>query len=118
MLRSLLRVKISGATVTETKLYYEGSITIDEEIMGKGGILPGEELLVVNINNGARFITYCIKGEKDSGVICINGPAARLAEKGDKLLILCFSYFSEEEAKRHKSRIIFLNEKNRITKIV
>ena len=118
MLRSLLKTKISGAIVTNTALYYEGSITIDEEIMEKGDIIPGEELWVLDVNNGARFITYCIKGEKKSGMICINGPAARLTQIGDKLHILCFSHFSDEEIKKYKPRIIILGEDNRIVKII
>jgi aspartate 1-decarboxylase len=117
MLRSLLKTKINGAKVTETELHYEGSITIDEQIMEQAGILPGEELWVLNVNNGARFITYCIKGKRNSGTICINGPAARLAQVGDKVLILCFSSFSEEEAKKHKPCLIHLDENNKITKI-
>lgn len=117
MLRSLLKSKIGKATVTETQLHYEGSITIDEEIMDKAEILPGEKLLVLNVNNGARFVTYCIKGERNSGTICINGPAARLTQLGDKVLILCFAYFSEEEARKHKSKIIYLDEHNKIVKI-
>lgn len=110
-------MKINGAKVTETRLHYEGSITIDEQIMEQADILEGEELCVLNINNGARFVTYCIKGKRNSGAICINGPGARLAQVGDKVLILCFSYFTEEEVKKHKPRLIHLDENNRITKI-
>ena len=117
MLRSLLKVKINGAAVTETQLYYEGSITIDEEIMEKADLLPGEEVWVLNLNNGARFVTYCIKGKRSSGTICINGAGARLAQVGDKVLVLSFSSFSEEEAKKHKPQIIHLDGKNQITKI-
>ncbi len=117
MLRSLLKMKINGATVTETQLHYEGSITIDEQIMEQADILEGEELWVLNVNNGARFVTYCIKGKRNSGTICINGPGARLAQVGDKVLILSFSSFSEEEVKRHKPRLVHLDENNKITKI-
>ena len=117
MLRSLLKTKINGATVTETELHYEGSITIDEGIMEKADIFPAEELLILNVNNGARFVTYCIKGKRNSGTICLNGPCARLGQIGDKVLILCFSSFSEEEAKKHKPRIVYLDENNRIAKI-
>ena len=117
MLRSLLKTKINGATVTQTEPDYEGSITIDEGVMEKADILPAEELLILNVNNGARFITYCIKGKRDSRTVCLNGPCARLAKVGDKVLVLCFSSFSEEEAKKHKPRIIHLDESNRISKI-
>ena len=117
MLRSLLKTKINGATVTETQLHYEGSITIDEQIMEQADILQGEEVWVLNVNNGARFVTYCIKGKRNSGTICINGAGARLAQVGDKVLVLSFSSFSEEEAKKHKPRLVHLDENNRITKI-
>ncbi len=117
MLRSLLKTKINGATVTETQLHYEGSITIDEQIMEQADILQGEEVWVLNVNNGARFVTYCIKGKRNSGTICINGAGARLAQVGDKVLVLSFSSFSEEEAKKHKSRLVHLDENNKITKI-
>ncbi|MDD5454581.1 MAG: aspartate 1-decarboxylase [Candidatus Ratteibacteria bacterium] len=117
MLMSLLKTKIHGATVTETEPEYEGSITIDEEIMEKAGILASEELMILNANNGARFTTYCIKGKRNTGTICLNGPCARLAQVGDKVLILCFSSFSEEEAKKHTPRIVHLDVNNKITKI-
>lgn len=117
MLRSLLKMKVNGATVTETQLHYEGSITIDEQVMEQAGILPWEEVWVLNVNNGARFVTYCIKGKRNSGTICLNGAGARLAQVGDKVLILSFSSFSEEEIKEHKPRIVHLDGNNRITKI-
>lgn len=117
MLRSLLKTKINGATVTQTQLHYEGSITIDEEIMEKADILPCEEVWVLNVNNGTRFITYCIKGKRNGGAICLNGPSARLAQVGDKILIVCFASFSQEEAKNHKPKLVHLDENNRITKI-
>jgi len=117
MLKSLLKTKINGATVTQTEPEYEGSITIDEDIMEKADILPAEELMILNINNGARFITYCIKGERNSRTICLNGPCAKLAQVGDKVMVLCFSLFSQEEAKKHKPKIIYLDENNKITKI-
>jgi len=110
-------VKIHGARVTETLLHYEGSITLDEELMEKAGILPGEELQILNLNNGARFTTYAIPGKKDSGIVCLNGPAARLAEVGDKILILGYALLTEKEIETHKTRYIFLDEKNRIVKI-
>ena len=115
---SLLKSKINSATVTETEPDYEGSITIDEAIMQQADILPAEELMVLNANNDARFITYCIKGGKNSGTICLNGPCAKLAQVGDKVMVLCFSLFSEEEAKKHKPRIITLDENNKISKII
>jgi len=93
MFRIILRSKIHWATVTEIKLNYEGSITIDEELIKEVGFLPGERVEVFNVNNGARFATYVIPGKAGSGTICLNGAAARLAEVGDKLnRLLCFSH--------------------------
>ncbi len=115
MLRSLLKTKINGATVTQTQLHYEGSITIDEEIMEQANLLPFEEVWVLNVNNGTRFVTYCIKGKRNSGAICLNGPCSRLAQVGDKIMIVCFSSFSQEEAKNHKPQLVYLDEKNKIT---
>ncbi len=116
MLREFLRVKIKGAHVTETELYYEGSITLDEEIIEKSGLLPGEKVLVLNLNNGARFVTYVIKGEKGSGVVCLNGPAARLGYIGDELIILSFAYLNDEEIKSHKVKYVVLDKNNRVVK--
>ena len=117
MLRSLLKTKINGAIVTETELHYEGSITVDEAVMERADIISGEEVWVLNVNNGARFVTYCIKGKRNSGTICINGAGARLAQIGDKVLILTFCSLSETEIKKHRPRIVHLDKKNRITKI-
>ncbi|MCD6521769.1 aspartate 1-decarboxylase [Candidatus Calescamantes bacterium] len=117
MLRRFLRVKIKGARVTDTQLFYEGSITLDEEIVEKAGLLPGEEVLVLNLNNGERFTTYVIKGEKGSGVVCLNGPAARLGYPGDELIILCFAYLDEEEIKAHSTRFVTLNEQNKVVEV-
>ena len=114
MLREFLRVKISYATVTETNLYYEGSITIDEAIMQKADLLPGEKVEVLNVNNGARFTTYVIKGRKNSGVICLNGPAARQAEVGDKVIILSYGLVEDKEIAGHKALYVELNGKNKV----
>ena len=114
MLVKLLKSKIHRARVTETNLNYEGSITVDEELMKKADILPGEELWILNLNNGARFTTYAIVGKAGSGVVCLNGPAARLAEEGDEISILAYCLFSEEETKAHKAKIVYVDGKNRI----
>jgi len=114
MFRIMCKAKIHGAVVTETKLDYEGSITIDEELMQEADILPSERVEVLNLNNGARFSTYTITGEPGSGKICINGAAARLAEIGDRLIILSYGVFSDEEAKNLKKKIVFVNESNRM----
>ena len=114
MFRIMLKSKIHGATVTDLKLNYEGSITIDEELIGEAGFLPGERVEVFNVDNGARFSTYVIPGEAGSGTICLNGAAARLAEIGDKLIIVSYVLATEEEARNMKPKIVRLDEKNRI----
>ena len=113
MQRTILKSKISEATVTETKLHYSGSITIDEKLAERVDILPNENVHVLNLSNGARVETYYIKGKRNSGVICINGPAAHRFEKGDKIIILSYGIFEEGEIKNFKPKIIKVNEKNR-----
>lgn len=114
MLRLMLRSKIHRATVTEANLEYEGSITLDEALMEAAGILPYEQAMVSNLNNGERFETYVIPGERGSGIVCLNGPTARKAVVGDKIIIFCYEYYSEEELKKFKPRIVKVDEKNRI----
>jgi len=115
MLRCMLRTKIHMATVTESNLAYEGSITIDESLLKKAGIIPYEQVMISNMNNGERFETYVIPGRK-KGEICLNGPTARKGDVGDKVIIFCYSYFEDAKAKEIKPRIIFLDAKNRISK--
>lgn len=117
MLLSMYKGKLHRGTVTEANLNYVGSITIDGELLEKSGILPGERVQIVNLNNGERFETYTIKGEAGSGIICINGAAARLAQVGDKVIIISYALMDEKEAREFKPNIILLDEKNRITKI-
>jgi len=88
MIRTMLKSKIAHARVTDANLYYEGSITIDETLLEAADILPGEKVEVLNVNNGSRIETYAISGKKNSGVICLNGPSARSANRGDELIIL------------------------------
>ena len=110
--------KIHGATVTEANLNYKGSITIDEALMEASDILLNEKVLVVNNNNGERFETYVIKGPRDSGVICLNGAAARLAQPGDTVIIITFGMYSNEEAQNHHSNVVLVDSKNKITEII
>jgi len=110
----MCRSKIHRARVTKTQLNYEGSITIDEDLMQAAEILPGEKLEIYNLNNGARFSTYAISGEKGSGIICINGAAARLAQVGDEIIIVSYVLATEEEAKKMKMRIIRVDKNNKI----
>ncbi len=117
MLLTMYKGKLHRGTVTEANLNYVGSITIDGELLEKSGILPGERVQIVNLNNGERFETYTIKGEAGSGIICINGAAARLVQVGDKVIIIAYALMDEKEAKEFRPNIIVLDEKNRIAKI-
>lgn len=104
------------ATITESNIAYEGSITIDEAILKNAGMLPYEQVMISNVNNGERFETYIIPGKKNSGEICLNGPTARKGVVGDKIIIFCYSYFSEEEMQKFSPKIVHVNAKNRIIK--
>lgn len=115
MFRQMLRAKIHRATVTDACLEYEGSLTVDEDLLDAAGILPYELVMISNLNNGERFTTYAMAGRRGSGEIVLNGPTARKAVVGDKIIIFCYEYYSEDEAKRHKPKIIQVDEKNRIT---
>jgi aspartate 1-decarboxylase len=110
----MLKSKIHRARVTDANINYEGSITIDSQLMAKADILPYEQVHVLDVNNGARFTTYAIEGEGGSGCICLNGAAARLAVKGDIVIILSYTTVPEEEAKDFKPTIVHVNEKNAI----
>ncbi|PJK17748.1 aspartate 1-decarboxylase [Chryseomicrobium excrementi] len=118
MLRMMLNSKIHRATVTEADLNYVGSITIDQDILDAVGMLPNEKVHVVNNNNGARFETYIISGARGSGVICVNGAAARLVQKGDIVIILSYVYMMNEEAKAHKPTVALMNEDNSIRDLI
>ena len=114
MRRSLLKSKIHRATVTEADLEYEGSLTVDKNLMEAADLLPYEEVHIFNITNGHRFSTYVIEGERGSNKICVNGAAAHLAREGDSLIVASFSYYDEEECKNHTPRLIYVNELNEI----
>ena len=115
-MRTMLKSKIHRATVTDGNIDYEGSITIDKKLMEEADILPYEQVQVLNINNGARFSTYAIEGEEGSGDICLNGAAARLAVKGDLVIILTYTEMSDEEARNHQPKIVQVNENNAVVK--
>ncbi|MFI3286998.1 MAG: aspartate 1-decarboxylase [Rikenellaceae bacterium] len=102
-----LKSKIHRATVTEANLQYVGSITIDENLMDAAGIIEGEKVAIVNNNNGARFETYVITGERGSGCICVNGAAARLVEVGDIVIIISYGYMDFEEARTFEPKVVF-----------
>ena len=115
MLRRMKKSKIHRATVTDANLNYQGSITIDKDLMDAADILVGEQVQVVNINNGSRAETYTIEGERGSGTICMNGAIARLAQTGDLLIIISYADYSEEELKAFKSITVKVDKKNRLT---
>lgn len=112
----MLKSKIHRATVTEANLNYVGSITIDKNIMDAADIIENEKVTIVNNNNGERFETYVIEGQPDSGIICLNGAAARLAMRGDIVIILTYTMLTDEECKDHKPSLVFVNERNEIVK--
>lgn len=118
MLRMMMNSKIHRATVTEADLNYVGSITIDENILDAVGMLPNEKVHIVNNNNGARFETYIIAGERGSGVICVNGAAARLVQRGDIVIIISYVYVDNAEAKEHKPTVAIMGEGNTIKEMI
>ena len=113
-MRIMLKSKIHRARVTETNVDYEGSITIDKKLMEEADILPYEHVQVLNINNGARFYTYAIEGKRGYGEIGINGAAARLAAKGDRVIILSYCYIPDDEALVIKPKLVYVNSSNTI----
>jgi len=115
--RIMLKAKIHRAKVTEDNLDYEGSITIDEGLMEAAGILPLEQVQIYNLTNGNRFETYVLKGERGSGVICINGAAAHQASKDDLIIIASYGLLDEEEISHHHPKLIYVDEENRIIKV-
>lgn len=114
MIRQMLKSKIHRATVTESNVNYEGSITIDEKLMAEANILDNEKVLIANLVNGSRVESYAIAGKWGSGVICANGGAALHNRVGDKVLIMSFCALPDREAKRHRPKIVKVDEKNRI----
>ena len=113
MERILLKSKLHRATVTDADLHYEGSVTIDADLMEAANILPHEQVQVLNVNNGERFDTYAIRGPRGSGMVCLNGPAARLAQVGDMVIILTYAWMEREELERHTPKVVLVDERNR-----
>jgi len=118
MFRQMMKSKIHRAVVTEANLNYVGSITIDENLMDAVDILPNEKVQVVNNNNGARFETYVIPGPRGSGVICLNGAAARLVQPGDRVIIIAYAFMTDEEARRHRPKVAIMGEDNKPVRIL
>lgn len=118
MFRMMMNSKLHRATVTEANLNYVGSITIDSELLEAANMLPNEKVHVVNNNNGARFETYIIAGDRGSGVICVNGAAARLVHEGDIVIIMSYAYVTNEDATTHKPTVVVLNKQNKIEQLI
>ncbi len=114
---TMLKSKIHRATVTQAELDYIGSITIDEALLKASGIMEYEKVQIVDVNNGQRFETYVIAGEENSGIICLNGAAARCVQKGDKIIIMSYAQFDAEQAKSHKPTVVFVDDSNTVSKI-
>ena len=116
MKREMFKSKIHRAVVTMAELYYEGSITVDKELLEAADILPYEKVQIVNVNNGQRFETYTLEGEPGSGIICLNGPAARLGAVGDEIIIITYTYLEDKDARNFRPKIVLVNKENKITK--
>ena len=116
-MRTMLRAKIHRATVTEANVDYEGSITLDRDLMDAADLLPYEQVHVLDIDNGVRLQTYVIEGERGSGVVRTNGAAARLIDKGDLVIILAYDQMTESEAREHQPTLVYVDEANRITRV-
>jgi len=109
---TMFKSKLHQMKVTEANLHYEGSITIDADLLDKAGILPYEKVQVVNITNGSRLETYTIPGERGSRVCCLNGAAARLTEVGDRIIVICYAEMTPEEARNHTPKVVIVDENN------
>jgi aspartate 1-decarboxylase len=117
MERIMCKSKLHRATVTQAELFYEGSVTIDADLLDAADIMPYEKIQVVNINNGSRFESYAIEGRRRSGTICINGAAARMAAVGDEIIIISYANYTEEELKSFKPTLILMDKNNKIKDI-
>lgn len=114
MLLTMMKGKLHRATVTQAELHYMGSVTIDARLLEQSGILPGERVQIVDVDNGTRLETYTIPGEPGSGVVCLNGAAARLVQVGDKVIIIAYALMDLEEARTFRPRVLVLGENNQI----
>lgn len=117
MTLELLKGKIHRATVVQAELDYVGSITVDEALLEAAGILEYEKVQIVDVNNGSRFETYTISGQRGSGMICLNGAAARCVSTGDKIIIMAYGQYTADEAKEHKPAVVFVDEENKVSRV-
>ncbi|GAB1441251.1 aspartate 1-decarboxylase [Ignavibacteriales bacterium] len=118
MLREMCKSKIQRPTVTASELYYEGSLTVDMDLLDAADILPYEKIQVVNVNNGNRLETYTIPGERGSGVICLNGPAARLGYLGDKIIVISYALMEDSGLAGYKPKVVIVDDSNKIKKML
>lgn len=114
MLRTMLQGKIHRATVTQAELHYVGSITIDEALLEAADILPGQQVDVVDVDNGARLTTYTLAGARDSGIVCVNGAAARLVHVGDTVIVIAYAQLEDAEARAFSPSVVFVDGRNRV----
>lgn len=114
---TMLKAKIHRATVTQAELDYVGSITVDMDLLEQAGILEYEKVQIVDVNNGSRFETYTIAGERGSGVMCLNGAAAHMVQTGDKIILMAYAQVTPEEASELRPTVLFVDEKNKVTKV-
>ena len=114
---TMLKAKIHRATATQAELDYVGSITVDMDLLEQAGILEYEKVQIVDVNNGSRFETYTIAGERGSGVMCLNGAAARMVQTGDKIILMAYAQVTPEEASELRPTVLFVDEKNKVTKV-
>ena len=117
MMLHMLKGKIHRATVVQAELDYVGSITVDQDLLDAAGILEYEKVQIVDVNNGSRFETYTISGERGSGMICLNGAAARCVSTGDKVIIMCYAQMDQDEARGFKPHVVFVDENNRVSRL-
>ena len=117
MYRYMLHSKIHRATVTQADLHYVGSLTIDMDLMEAADLLPGQQVDVVDVDNGNRLTTYAIEGERGSGILCINGAAARLISPGDTVIIIAYASMTDEDARSHDPHVVFVDKDNRIVEV-
>ena len=114
---SMLKSKIHRAVITQAELNYVGSVTIDEDLMDAAGLFEYEKVHIVNVNSGSRIETYVIAGERGSGVICLNGAAARSGQKGDRVIIMAYASMTPEEVKAHRPKVVFVSDENKIVQV-
>ena len=118
MLRTVCKSKLHRATVTEANVQYAGSVTLDAQLMRAADLVPYEQVHVVDVDNGARIVTYCIEGPAGSGTVCINGAAARLMSTGDKVIIISYAQLTPEELESYAPKVVLLDERNRVQQVL